>query len=343
MTPKQLQQHIANRTFLPVYLIFGKEEYFVERYVKSLTAAALEGADEEFNYDVLYGSEVKGDTVAAAANSFPVMADRRVVLVKEAWKLHGDPHLAGYLKNPSPDTVLILAEEEITKDKRKSGGKKKFNFYQHLSGLSEQPVVEFGEMREQSLISWIQDEFKERGKTISLEACARFLALKGSSAREIAAEVEKIAVARNDAEEIEVEDILNLLGASKKYNIFELSSKILQRDTKSAIEIAARLLQTENAIGMIAFMSRQFMILWRIKYYRVQGRITDADARAVGLGWRFQFEELAKHARNFSPQYFDRCFEHLLAADAELKSRPTAEFTVVSRLIYQLTAPDDAV
>ncbi len=340
MTTKQLQQQLAAHKYYPVYLLFGEEEYFINQYVELIAESALSSGDPSFNLDTFYGSEAQAADVAGAANAFPVMSDRRVVILKEADKLANTDPLPGYIQSPSPDTVLVLVAGDIPKDKRKAKVKK-FNFFAHLEaqGGTLTPVIEFKKMNEAQMGEWIIEESRKLGKTIRPEAAAAVIGLKGLSAREIAGELEKITTALSDKEEIETGDVLEYLGASKKYNIFELSAKVLERNTPAAQEIALNIIATESALGITAFLFREFSILWRIAHYQLHGKPTDEDARNVGLVWQWQYSDKAKYVRNFSENgRYERCFEALLDADVELKSRPTDERTVIARLIHQLTA-----
>jgi DNA polymerase III subunit delta len=340
VNPKQLQKHIASASFYPVYLLFGEEEYFIDQYVSMLVKGALGYGDESFNLDSFYGSDSQAADVVAVANGFPVMAERRVVVVKEADKIANTDPLPGYLKSPLDQTVLILVAGEIPRIKRKAKGKK-FNFFSFLESSSgpNSAIVEFKKLTEASMSDWIQEELKAKGKSIGHEAIAAIIALKGLSAREISSELEKITTALKDQDEISKEDVLEYLGASKKYNIFELSAKVLEADTAASQEIAMNLLESESPLAITGYLFREFAIVWRIANHHVSGRPGDDDARKVGLVWQWQYSDKAQYAKYFREAgQFEKCFEALLAADVELKSRPTDKRTVVARLIHQLTS-----
>jgi len=130
-------------------------------------------------------------------------------------------------------------------------------------------------MNEAQMGEWIIEESRKLGKTIRPEAAAAIIGLKGLSAREIAGELEKLTTALSDKEEIETGDVLEYLGASKKYNIFELSAKVLERNTPIAQEIALNIIATERALGSTAFLFREFSILWRMSGYQLHGKPTD--------------------------------------------------------------------
>ncbi len=346
MTDKDLQQHVKSRTFLPVYLLYGEEEFLVERRAKLLMRSALGESDPSFNLDLFRGSEQKAEEITVAANAFPFMGEKRVVYVRESDGLLKQPALAQYVQNPSRDTVLILCAGVLKPGKSKSR-KSASSSIDIPAFLTEQDrskdplgcAVEYKALKDIAAQQWIVHEIEQGGKTISPEACTIFHALKGNAARELSSEIEKLILAVAERDTIEVDDVYENLGASRQYNVFELSTAIFERDGRRAQEILQHLLATEEPLMIVNMLFRQLLLLWRIRSYRFSGRTTDEDARSLGLIWAWQVENVRKYVKYFpDATYFDTCFEYILDTDVAIKSQPVDPSVAVTRLVVQLTS-----
>jgi len=346
MTVAELRRQIKLKNLLPVYFFYGEEDFLIDREVRNLVEAALDGGDASFNYHVFWGSEQSAGEIIAAAKEFPFLSKRRVVLVRDCNKLLDDKAIQSYVDQPANETVLILVANNTPSNRRKRSATKKKSFntdvMTQLQSISNKwhidVTLEFKPMREPALLKWIVEEFHLQGKNISQQAATILIQMKGSSTREIAGEIEKICTALNTVNEIGSDHIVTFLGESKQYNLFELSAKILARERSTAMDIIAKITLYESPTAIVAHLSKQLMTVWLMRAHQIKNRATDEDARKVGLIWGWQYEDLKKILPNFRNEtYFESCFINLLEADLELKSKPTSPATVLTRLVHQLT------
>ncbi|MDE6071080.1 MAG: DNA polymerase III subunit delta, partial [Muribaculaceae bacterium] len=104
---------INKKEFAPVYLLMGEEDFYIDKIVEAIESKAIEEDDKDFNFNVYYGVDADMDTVVAAAQQLPVMAPRRVVLLKEAQSRQmakvALEKLAPYVSHPNKDTVFVVA------------------------------------------------------------------------------------------------------------------------------------------------------------------------------------------------------------------------------------------
>ncbi len=345
MTEKDIQRHIAKKTFLPVYLLYGEEEFLVERSAKMLIDAALDGSDPSFNLDLFRGSEQKAEEITVAANAFPFMGEKRVVYVRESENIIKQPALVSYVQNPSPDTVLILCAGELKPGRsraKKSAGKIDILPFLQQAERGKDPsgcVVEFKAFKDLAAQQWIIREVERHEKSIGPEACTVFHALKGNAARELSSEIEKLVVALSERTLIEVDDIYANLGASRQYNVFELSTAVFERNGRRAQEIVQHLLANDDPLMIVNMLFRQLSLLWRVRGFRFSGRVTDEDARNLGVAWAWQIENVRKYVKYFpDTSYFESCFEYILATDIAIKSQPVDPSVAVTQLVAQLTS-----
>ena len=274
------------------------------------------------------------------------MAEKRVVLVKESEKFFASPALHAYLRNPNPECVLILCAEALSGGgKRRGGGaaaKKGMDIPAYLAQVEREKgpaaVIEFKALKDAAAQDWIVAEFTSAGKRITPQACTLFNTLKGNNARELSSEIDKLLTALPDTETIEVDDIYTNLGASRLYNVFELSNAVSAREVGRAYDIASKLLATEEAVLILNTLFRQMMLLWKLRTFKFSGRATDEEARSLGVAFGWQVETARVYLKNFKEsEYFERCFEYILEADLAIKTLPVSQEVAITRLITQLT------
>lgn len=339
MGPKELYSTIQKNKFLPVYLLYGQDDFLIDRAVQLIADAALADSERSFNYDLLDNKdETRPDQVVAVTNAFPIMSDRRVVVVKYADKVYNREPLAKYIQSPSPQTILILCAEELKSKTRKSTATKsqpKFDAFAYLQ--DKNAAVQFKRMREIEALAWVKERFAEEQRTISDAAAHRLVELKGTSSRELWIEAEKIALSIAEKRTIEESDVLELSGHSKEYNIFELTDAIGTRSFDRAIEILSHLLDAnEPAVGIVAMIVRHYTMLWKIQAL-ARRRASRVDYLKEAGILEFQIDSLTAQAKLYSPRQLFSCFSALVDADLTLKSQPTDPRLVLTTLVYRLT------
>ena len=112
-------QELKSGIYRPVYYLMGEEGYFTDKITDYIVENALTEIERDFNLTVFYGLDTEIDTVITAAKRFPMMAEKQVVVVKEAQLLKNVDALSFYLQSPQPSTVLVFAHKNGSLDKRK--------------------------------------------------------------------------------------------------------------------------------------------------------------------------------------------------------------------------------
>ena len=103
----------------PVYYLMGEEDYYINELGEFLTNTLLKPEERDFNLDIVYGADTTIAQVVELAQAYPMMADRRVVVVREAQALRSLDALEDYLKQPNPTTVLVFCHKHGKLDGRK--------------------------------------------------------------------------------------------------------------------------------------------------------------------------------------------------------------------------------
>src|SRR5690554_8113020 len=103
----------------PIYFLMGEEPYYIDGISKYIEENILTEEERGFNQMVLYGRDVSIEDIVGNAKRYPMMAEKQVVIVKEAQDLSRTiENLLGYAENPQPTTILVLCYKYKTLDRK---------------------------------------------------------------------------------------------------------------------------------------------------------------------------------------------------------------------------------
>ncbi len=213
----------------PIYFLMGEEPYYIDRITEFIENNILTEEEKGFNQMVLYGKDVSIDEVVSNAERYPMMADRQVVIVKEAQELSRTiEKLESYANNPQPTTVLVLAYKYKTLDKRK-----KVTKLIEKNGV----VYESKKLYENQVADWIKRVLSGKNYTIDPKAAAMLVEFLGNDLSRISNELDKLMIILPSGNAITPKLIEDNIGISKDYNVFELRKAIGERDELKAYKI----------------------------------------------------------------------------------------------------------
>ena len=116
----QITKDIKAGNLKPIYFLMGEEPYYIDKLTEFIEENVLQEHERDFNQTILYGRDVTIEDIIGSAKRFPMMADRQVIIVREAQELSRTiDKLEAYAENPQPTTVLVFAYKYKTLDKRK--------------------------------------------------------------------------------------------------------------------------------------------------------------------------------------------------------------------------------
>ena len=206
----------------PVYLLMGAEDYYIDKLSDFLTETLLKPEERDFNLDIVYGLETTADKVVELARAYPMMADRRVVLVREAQSMRSLDALEAYLQHLTPTTVLILCYKHGTLDKRKA-----------VTKLIEQNGVVYESKRlyDSQLPQFITQYFSRKKVKIETQAVQML-------AGHVGADLCKLLLSLSENEDsVTASRVEELTGMSKEFNDFELRSALAVKDVFKSMQI----------------------------------------------------------------------------------------------------------
>lgn len=263
--------------FSPVYLLMGDEPYYPDQVCNAVIEYSLDEFSRDFNETVCYGSDVDADTVITAARRFPMMAERQLVVVKEAQAMRDLEQLAVYCENPLDSTVLVLLMRGSSADKRKA-------LYKQC--VKNGVVVESNALRDYEMASWISRYYSSRGLEIAPDAAALLAEYAGTDMSKIVVETDKLLKNLPEgAVSVSASDIEKNVGISREYSVFELTKELSGRNGPKALDVAMHIGQSVR-FAMPMAVSALFTHFVRILKYgalKERNRYPDKTEIAAAL------------------------------------------------------------
>lgn len=230
---RNLISEIRSGVFKPVYLLMGEEAYYPDLICQAIIDNCVEEEGKDFNETICFGADVTAEQVINAARRFPMMAERQLVVVKEAQMLSDLEQLSIYLEEPLESTVLVILMRRASADKRKS-------LYKLASKVGV--VVESSPLRDYEMPGWITSYFGSKGLQITPRAASLFAESAGTDISLIVAETDKILKNLPESTTIVDEpDIERNVGISRQFSAFELTKALSFRNAKDCFKIATGL------------------------------------------------------------------------------------------------------
>jgi DNA polymerase-3 subunit delta len=328
LTYDEVEASFRKKNFSPLYLFHGEEDFLVEETVQTFINHAVDESTKNFNLDIVYGSETDAKSVAALASSFPMMGERRVVIVREFDKLTNKDPLIPYIEHPSPSTSLLFISP-----------KPDFRVKVFKLLKEKSTVVEFKQLYDNAVPNWINHRVEKLGKHISPEASQLMQSYVGRSLREIENEIKKLFIYIGEKGTIDVDDVHTIVGMSKQYNIFEMQQALGAKNLSRALEIVHHMLGVgESAIGIIVMLTRFYQKLWLIQDGLARKVSKEEIAGMLRLSPKQMYflDAEIQSARRYSPEQLENCFIALLEADERMKTSQGSDTLIMTLLIHSL-------
>lgn len=228
---RQIINDVKNGNFVPVYLLMGTEPYYLDLVCDEIIKYALTDSERDFNQTVFYGLDTDAGTVASECRSYPMMAERRLVVVKEAQSMKTLEDLSTYAADPMESTVLVILMHGASADKRRA-------LYKNVQ--KKGVVLVSDALRDYEMPQWITAFYKSRGLDIEPAAAALLAEYAGTDMSRIMLETEKMQ--KNLPEgtvRVNAADIEKNVGISRQFSIFELTKALSYMKAEKALKIAA--------------------------------------------------------------------------------------------------------
>ncbi|MBW6537547.1 MAG: DNA polymerase III subunit delta [Mariniphaga sp.] len=223
-----IMQNLKKKVYHPIYLLQGEEPYFIDQVSNYIEKYALPEAEKGFNQTIFYGKDTEEQNIAETSWRYPMMAEKQVIIVKEAQSLKKIENLAPYAERPSPSTILVLNYKYKNLDARTK-------LYKAIK--SKGVILTTKRLYENKIPAWIDNYLKKYEYTITPQAAQILTDSLGTELSKIANELNKLVIAVKNTNKITPEHIEKNIGLSKDFNVLELQDALAAKNVLKANKI----------------------------------------------------------------------------------------------------------
>ena len=232
-TYNQIIKNLSEDKFSKIYLLMGEETFFIKKICQFFENNFIEDQNKSFNQEIFYGRDISIENIISSCKSFPMMSDKKLVIIKEAqeldiFKRNNDKKnelLINYLSNVNPSTTLIFCLNNKTLDKRG----KLFKSFNESSIILDSSSKD-NKIYDNQLPKWIESEVNKKKYSISNDALLILTENIGNNLEKIDNALNKI-YSNIESKNISKDDILNLVGINREYNLFEFQDSLIDRNS----------------------------------------------------------------------------------------------------------------
>lgn len=316
---KALHTALKKRAFDPVYFFFGEDDYLKDARTRELVEAAVDPATRDFNLELRRGNDLDAETLDSLLSTPPMLAERRVVVVRDVDKLKKDARtlLLRYLDRPAPDTVLVLVSAAGAKADKP---------------LADRSMaVEFAPLTGDRLPKWIAYHAETvLRRSITPGAVTLLVEAVGADLSQLAVELDKLASFATDT--IDECAVAAVVGVRRGESLGALLDAVAAKDAVTALGLVAGVLQQPktSAVSIVMHLTTQTLAM----AYGAAARTGGTPSRALfneymmllkesgafpGRPWGEAVTAWARNTDRWSVSELDAALSALLSADAALK------------------------
>ncbi len=291
----------------------GDESYYIDRIADYIQQHALTPDEQAFNQTVVFGADTSAAAVADLSMSYPMMASRRVVIVKEAQALRSFDRLLKYAEKPLASTVLVICH--------KNGPLKRQAKLLAAAGRVG-VVFDSHKLKDYQLPAFIRDYLKSHKASIDEKSAVMLADHIGADLNRMMSELDKLLISL-PAEDRRVTPAVveKNVGVSKDFNVFELRNAIVNRDVFKANQIIKYFNSNPKAgslYSVIPFFFSYFQNLM-MAYYAPNPSDPKSLAAYLGLSSEWAAKDYMAGVRNYPARKTLQILEKLREADAKSK------------------------
>ena len=300
--------------YAPVYYLMGEESYYIDKICDFIAEHALQPEERDFNQTVLFGSDVTAAQVADAARRYPMMAERQVVIVKEAQNLKHTDQLEKYFKKPMPQTVLVMCHKNGVIDGRKR---------EYVKTIREAGVLfESKKLRDRDLPHFIESYLKQREVSIDPKSTQLIADAIGADLSRLTGELDKVIISLpKESRRVTPQVVEDQIGVSKEFNSYELQNAIVNRNVFKANQIVKYFDDNPKAGNIYQFLPMLFSYFQNlmIAYYAPQKQSQEGVAEWLELRNPWAAKDYMTGLRNYSGMKVMQIISKIREIDAKSK------------------------
>lgn len=305
----------------PIYVFAGSEPYLIQQATDELVRRALPEEARDLNLDRVSLKDWDTKRIITAVLTYPMMAERRVVVVEDAEDLPpaSVEIWARYAKKPSPTGCIIFQARGVRLGNK---AEKRFRPFEESPHAR---CYEFRPLYDSEAVQWVLERVKSRGKTLQPEAAQLLVEQVGTGLNALANEIDKLLLALGDGERIDAELVRKIVVGARGYTVFDLQDALAETNLSKCLLIVDQLLELgtkpTTVVFQLATFYRQLALMWQAMR-RGLGEKEAMELLGLRENQRFVLGKLRRYVPKLasSEERLERAFDALLKAEVALKS-----------------------
>ena len=314
VTYSSIMKELQSGQFRPVYYLMGEESYYIDKICDYSAENALKPEERDFNQTIMFGSDVNAAQIVDAARRYPMMAERQVVIVKEAQNLKNTDALEKYLKQPLQSTVLVICHKNGKIDGRKR---------EYVKAIQQAGVLfESQKLKERDLPVFIENYVKQKNAAIDSKSTQLIADAIGADLSRLVGELEKVLLGLPDENRrITPQVVEDRIGVSKDFNGFELRDAIVNRNVFKANQIINYFDKNPKAGNIYSFLPMLFNYFQNlmIAFYSPNRNSQEGVAEWLELRSPWAAKDYMTGMRNFTAMKTMQIISKIREIDAKSK------------------------
>lgn len=323
-----------------VYLLHGDDDFLKDETGRALVERFVDPASQAFNVDIMHGADVSAGQLATALDALPIMAARRIVVLRDFPALRKDCRavLDAYLQRPAADTLVILSAPAGWKP--------------DAAIMSRAVGVEFTIPEDDEAVTWIVARARSLGMSIDLKASQLLLRATGVDLALLDGELRKLRDFTTDGV-ITTDAIGAVVGVTAGETADDLLDLVCARDGPGAARIVGTVLgqPKTSGVSLVLAMTAHVLLIGHGLTSRdrrasprqitldLYGLMGEARSVAVGRPWGAAVAAVTRHANEWNHDLVERALHLLRDADSTLKdANLSSEERILETLVLTICA-----
>lgn len=247
-----------------IYLLYGEEKYDMERKI----ATIKKGFDKlEVGINLFNITKENIDDLKNILEEFTFLGSHKLVIIKNT-NLKFDVEL---LENIDEEIVVIIVEDGV--DKRTAS-------YKQISKLAQ--ILEYKRLDRKAMTTYVYDLLRRYNLNITFDTADYFVEVCGLDKNNNINEIKKLVIYTESKGTITKEMIDEVCSKTLSAKIFDVLNKIVNKDTKNAINLLDDLLdQKESIIKIYIMLYKQIKQMYMIKYLKKDNQTDIANKLGI--------------------------------------------------------------
>ena len=314
----------------PIYFLMGDEPYYIDQISNFIEDNVLDESEKGFNQVVMYGRDVSVEEIISSAKRYPMMADKQVIIIKEAQDLSRTiEKLTSYALTPQPTTVLVFNYKYKKLDKRKK---------LHKAIAKAGVLYESKKLYENQVADWIRRVLSGKKYYIEPKAAQMLVEFLGTDLSKISNELKKLMIVLPKETTINDTHIEENIGISKDFNNFELQKAIGTKNILKANRIINYFVENPKnnpTVMTISLLNNFFTKL--LMFHGLTNKAKDSVSKSLGVGFYF-IDDYFTAGRNYPMRKVAQIIGFLREADVKSKGigAHQSQSDILKELIFKI-------